>query len=315
MAPVVKAWASANREVQFTVAAPALLEPLFRCEEGNINLLGVSKKQSVKEIFHQLRSVNADVVADMHKVNRVGWALMLLWLYEIVHLHLSFRIYPLHKGRLTRFLMIHHLRRQPRRHQYERYADVFRRMGLTPPTDAAVDNIPLTVVNHQMPPVVGIAPFSQHPTKVWPLDNIRLLVELLTTKGYKTILFGSKEEAPILDKIASRHPEVTSVAGRFSFEQELDLIRNLSLMVSMDSANMHFASCMGIPVISIWGATHPDMGFYGYRQAHANALYANLPCQPCSAYGERPCRYGDYRCLQAITPQQVMETIDSLIVK
>jgi ADP-heptose:LPS heptosyltransferase len=84
-------------------------------------------------------------------------------------------------------------------------------------------------------------------------------------------------------------------------------------MVSMDSANMHFASAVGTPVVSIWGATHPDFGFYGYGQDRANAMCANLPCQPCSAYGNKPCRFGDHRCMTAITPEMVMKKIETLI--
>ena len=86
-------------------------------------------------------------------------------------------------------------------------------------------------------------------------------------------------------------------------------------MVSMDSANMHFASAVGTPVVSIWGATHPDFGFYGYGQNPTNALCANLPCQPCSAYGNKPCRYGDYRCMKAITPEQVLAKIEALLLE
>ena len=104
-----------------------------------------------------------------------------------------------------------------------------------------------------------------------------------------------------------------AVAGKQSFREELDIIRSLSLMVSMDSANMHFASVLGIPVVSIWGATHPDFGFYPQQQDLTNALCANLPCQPCSAFGQKACKYGDYRCLSAITPEMVFERIQQII--
>ena len=99
------------------------------------------------------------------------------------------------------------------------------------------------------------------------------------------------------------------MAGKQSFAEELEIIKGLTLMVSMDSANMHFASALGVPVVSIWGATHPDFGFYGYGQNRANALCADLPCQPCSAFGQKTCRYGDYRCLRAVTPQSVFDKI------
>jgi ADP-heptose:LPS heptosyltransferase len=72
---------------------------------------------------------------------------------------------------------------------------------------------------------------------------------------------------------------------------------------------MHFASALGVPVVSVWGATHPDFGFYGYGQDRANALCANLPCQPCSAFGQKACRYSNYRCLLVVSPQMVLDKI------
>lgn len=159
------------------------------------------------------------------------------------------------------------------------------------------------------PTTIGIAPFAQHQGKIWPAELMQQLIGLLAGRGYRVILFGSKDEAPTLEQWAEPYEGVTSVAGKQSFREELDIIKSLSLMVSMDSANMHFASALGVPVVSIWGATHPDFGFYPYNQNRANALCANLPCQPCSAYGNRPCRFGDYRCLHAVTPQMVLDKI------
>ena len=309
LAPVVKAWAAANPAVRFTVAAPPLLEPLF---EGvaNIDFLGVSKKQSAVAIFRQLRDLHADAVADMHQINRVGRALTLLWLHEKLHLHLRFHIQTLHKGRLSRWLMLSHLSRRPRRPQYLRYADVFLRLGLQVPVLQDSDYL-ISTFNAQLPiHTVGIAPFAQHRAKIWPLANTIRLATLLADKGYRVLLFGSKEEASQLENIASRHQNIQSVAGRYTFREELELIRSLSVIVTMDSSNMHFASAVGTPVVSIWGATHPDFGFYGYRQDPANALCANISCQPCSAFGQRPCRFGDYRCLEAITPEAVLAKIE-----
>ena len=159
------------------------------------------------------------------------------------------------------------------------------------------------------PTTIGIAPFAQHKGKIWPAELMQQLIGLLAGRGYSVILFGSKDEAPTLEQWAEPYEGVTSVAGKQSFREELDIIKSLSLMVSMDSANMHFASALGVPVVSIWGATHPDFGFYPYNQNRSNALCANLPCQPCSAYGNRPCRFGDYRCLHAVTPQMVLDRI------
>ena len=305
LTPVLKAYALANPDVRFTVAAPPLLQPLF---DGisNVDFLGVKKKQSSRAIYQQLKSVGADTVADMHCVNRVNHALFLLRLDALLHLH-PLRVSRIRKGRLSRWLFLRHLRTTPRRAQTERYADVFQRLGLT--QLATLHSSPTT---HPSSPV-GIAPFAQHNGKIWPFENTSRLALMLAEKGYNVCLFGSKEEASQLEALAAKHPNINSLAGKQSFAEELEIIRNLSLMVSMDSANMHFASAVGTPVVSIWGATHPDFGFYGWGQNRFNALCANLKCQPCSAYGNKPCRYGDYRCMTAVTPEAVMEKIEKAL--
>lgn len=312
MVPVLERYAAGNPDVTFTVVAPPMLQPLF---DGmpNVRFLGLKKKQSFVKIYKALEAVGADTVVDLHKVNRVGFALTMLRLRHLFNF--GFRIFALRKGRLSRWLFLHHWWRKPRKPQYERYDDVFQRAGLKGAESGkrkmgSVAELPTT--NYKLP-TIGIAPFSQHAGKVWPWENVEQLVGMLAGKGYRVILFGSKEESGRLEQLAEKQENVESVAGKQSFAEELEIIKSLTLMVSMDSANMHFASALGVPVVSIWGATHPDFGFYGYGQNPDNALCANLPCQPCSAFGQKPCRYGDYHCMKAITPQRVMEKITQII--
>ena len=137
------------------------------------------------------------------------------------------------------------------------------------------------------------------------------LVAMLNDTGrYQMLLFGSRDEAPLLEEWAGKYPCVESRAGRQTFAEELRLIASLDLMVSMDSANMHFASCLGVPVVSIWGATHPCRGFYGWRQDSVWAVQTDMDCRPCSKYGNKPCRFKDYPCLKGIDPIEVMKRIE-----
>lgn len=324
MAPLVHDYATANPDIQFTVAGPPLLQPLFS-GMSNVAFLGLKKKQSFIKIYKALNAVGADTVVDLHKVNRVGFALTLLRLRHLFNFH--FRLCALRKGKFTRWLYLHHWYHHPRKPQYQRYDEVFQRAGLTQSLCHPATQPPSHSVTQS--PTIGVAPFSQHQGKIWPWENVCRLVKMLADNGYQVLLFGSKEEAPQLETLensfnsssslgevsADRRTEgcVKSLAGKQSFAEELDIIKSLSLMVSMDSSNMHFASVLGVPVVSIWGATHPDFGYYPQQQNRDNALVAGLPCQPCSAFGQKACRYGDYHCLTAITPEMVFEKIKSVL--
>ena len=99
------------------------------------------------------------------------------------------------------------------------------------------------------------------------------------------------------------------MAGQLELNKELQVISNLDLMITMDSANMHLASLVNTPVISIWGATHPFAGFLGWGQSFENVVQADLSCRPCSVFGNKACFRGDYACLQEIQPEQIVQRV------
>jgi ADP-heptose:LPS heptosyltransferase len=106
---------------------------------------------------------------------------------------------------------------------------------------------------------------------------------------------------------------VLNVSGALGgLKNEMLLMSQLDVMLSMDSANMHIASILGTPVISIWGATHPKAGFSGYGQDSRNEQQLSLPCRPCSIYGKKPCQFGDLRCMN-IAPETIVKATLNLL--
>jgi ADP-heptose:LPS heptosyltransferase len=121
---------------------------------------------------------------------------------------------------------------------------------------------------------------------------------------------GGKEEKMLLDEWAGKYAKCTNASSLLGgLQQELVLMSQLDCMVSMDSANMHLASLVAVPVVSVWGATHPYAGFMGWQQKEENAVQVDLPCRPCSIYGERECRFHDYRCLTRIKPEAIVKRV------
>jgi ADP-heptose:LPS heptosyltransferase len=94
-------------------------------------------------------------------------------------------------------------------------------------------------------------------------------------------------------------PRTESVAGVVQLKEELELMRQLDVMICMDSANQHLSSLVGLRAISVWCATHPIIGFAGWKQDPNDIIQRHdLRCRPCTCHGTNHCRYGNYACRQ-----------------
>lgn len=161
---------------------------------------------------------------------------------------------------------------------------------------------------------LAIAPFAKHEGKIYPFQLMEKVVEHFATRPDTRIFifgFGDKESGMIAS-LAERWPSVVNMAAaRLGIGAELALLSHCDTMLSMDSANMHLASLVGLRTVSIWGATHPYTGFLGWRQNPADVVQLDMTCRPCSVFGDKPCLRGDHHCMHGITPQMVIKGIEN----
>jgi len=274
-------------------------------------------------LFRELRSRHRiAAVADLHQVLR---SKILRTFFRLSGTPLA----VIDKGRAEKKALTRreHKILQPLTATVERYATVFRQLGLQCNLSAApVKHAPLplhsgiTAITGQpgAPAWIGLAPFATYREKTYPLQKMEQVLALLSQwPQYKILLFGGgAAETAQLTALAERYPDTVVIAGRFSLEEELAIISHLQLMISMDSANMHLASLFGVPVASIWGATHPFAGFMGFGQTMSNAVQlTGLECRPCSVFGNKPCFRGDHACMEWITPEMVVEKVAAILAK
>lgn len=320
--PVIKNVLSQNPQLQITFVSNAFFEPLFagmeRCNFYPAHLRGKHKGATgMYELFrelnkqHQSGSYRIDAVADLHHVLRSS---LLRALFKITGNKTS----SVDKGRREKKALT---RKENKilvqlTTSHERYAQVFRRLG----ANVVLDNSK-PVYNKQALPnaiapffqqnkkVIGVAPFAQHKEKMYPLHKMKTVVQTLAA-GNNIILFGGGPgETAMLKQWSHEIPNTANAAGNFSFAQELAIISNLDAMLSMDSANMHLASLYNVPVISVWGATHPYAGFHGWGQNEKNIVSIDLPCRPCSVFGNKACWRGDHACMMQIDEKTIIEKI------
>lgn len=322
--PVIYSAAKANPGDSFTVLTQSFLMPIFLHRPSNVNIIGINTKTSEKTLKGLLRFSSAlsrydyDIILDLHNVIRTK---VIRWFFQWK----KKPVYVLDKARKEREALtrMYHKNLRPLTPVIERYASVFRGAGLNyddsfvslfseeQPEIKTIENITGTKQN----PWIGIAPFAKHRGKIYPLQAMEEVIAVLSRKKHYTIfLFGGKgEEEKILARWEAKFPGVKSIVGICSLDQELVLISQLDMLLSMDSANMHFASLVGTRVLSIWGATHPYSGFYGYHQNPDWAVQLDLPCRPCSIYGEKKCYRGDWACMTQIMPMDVVKKVEDFL--
>lgn len=294
LVPVVRAVAMQHPDIHITMLSQQRMADLFTDMPANVYFLGVDlQKQSLREIAAGLGKY--DLVADMHGVWRS------LYIRTLMRLR-GAKVKTIQKDRFSRFLLTHHIIRKALKNTTLRYCDVIQSLGM----DVSAMQMPYKTAGKG----IGIAPFAAHKGKIYPLERMERVVKILSSQGEQIFLFGGGEkEQEILDGWSERYKNVVSVAGKYPLREELELMRGLRVMVSMDSANMHLASLVGTRVVSIWGATHPKAGFMGYGQEESDCIQRDIPCRPCSIYGNKKCRYGDYHCMD-ITPEEIADKIE-----
>lgn len=293
LVPVVQALAYQYPQIEITVLSQSRMEDLFSDMPSNVIFKGVNlKTQTLRDIVSSLGRF--DCVADMHGVWRS--------LYIRTRLKMTgARVSAIRKGRWSKFVLTHGGKKKPIKRTVLRYVDVLHRLGLTVQCQEKTFK--------KDGEGIGIAPFAAHRGKIYPPEKMEEVVRILSERKEKIVLFGNGEkEQKMLENWERKYPHVQSLAGKYTLKQELDIMRRLRVMLSMDSANMHLASLAGTRVVSVWGATHPDAGFLGFGQLKTDCVQRELPCRPCSIYGNKPCKYGDYRCME-IAPETIIERI------
>ena len=134
-----------------------------------------------------------------------------------------------------------------------------------------------------------------------PYRVMKEVIQALSAReDTRLFLFGAgKVECEMLRQWASVFPRTESVAGCLPLEQELELMRQLDLMLCMDSANQHLSSLVRLRAVSVWCATHPCIGFMGWKQSPDDIIqHTDLSCRPCTCHGTNRCRYRNFACKQ-----------------
>lgn len=323
--PVVYDACRNNPDRSFVFLTRKLPAKIFIDAPKNLTVIGIDTSNykgvaGIRKLFNELMAkYEFDTFVDIHDVLRTS----LLRLFA--HLR-GLKVTKIHKGRAEKKALTRNSSKKlvELTHSSDRYRDAFRRAGIdvTPSfTTLFADTPPDAATFAQATPPkkegekwLAIAPFAAHKGKVYPLSLMADVVDhYAAIPDMKIFIFGAgEEEARQIDSLAKGRRNVVNMADKkIGMKGELALMSQCDTMLAMDSANMHLASLAGLRTVSVWGATHPLCGFYGIGQDRADAVQLDMVCRPCSVFGNKPCRRGDYHCLNGINPQLIISRIDA----
>lgn len=324
LVPVLRRLLQQYPEIKVTVVTKSFFGKLFQ-DLPQVNVFEAEVKTEHKGIMglwslaKEIKALNVDAIADIHNVLRSKILRFFFFFFGIKSASID-------KGRAEKKTLTQLAPKTitPLKTTQQRYAAVFSDLGFPIDLDQEINfekpKLPKQFqqyIGQNVKKWIGIAPFAAHEAKMYPLHLMEEVIAALNEESNLHIFLfgGGNQERQLLEPLAEKFEQVSSLVGIFAFTEELHIIANLDLMVSMDSGNAHMAAMYQVPVISIWGNTHPYAGFAPFQQTPDQQILPDLaqyPFLPTSIYGNKEVS-GYEDVMKSIPPREIIEKIKSCL--
>tara|TARA_B100001121_G_scaffold192652_1_gene168269 strand:- start:565 stop:1632 length:1068 start_codon:yes stop_codon:yes gene_type:complete len=317
--PVLRSFFNSYPNQKIVFVSRPYVSALFK-EFDNLEFIPVDLHNNYKglrglfSLFSKLYGKRVRAVVDLHGVLRTK---ILNLLFRLTFT----KVKSIDKGRAERKKLIRKKNKifKPLTQVHYKYSDVFRGIGF--PVDLSNHEYPIKPFLNQTSTeqeilsknpnkkIIGIAPFAAHQGKNYPLDLMQKVIAYLQ-KDYIIYLFGGgNDNLKQLSIWENVYDNVIDLSNKLNLEQQINIINYIDLMISMDSANGHLAANYNIPVLTLWGMTHPFCGFTPFDQSQENSITIDrnlFPYIPTSIFGNKIPK-GYENAFRTIDPKIVIE--------
>ena len=203
-----------------------------------------------------------------------------------------------------------------KKHAADMYLDVLRQLGVTSPKHLGLEIFPGPEDTQaaqefwqqqdlpEQQPLVGFNIGSAVATKRWAPERFAQVADTLASEGYRVVFFGgSMDEDMVQEAVRLMKIKPILATGRFSIGQLAAAMRRCCLIVTNDSGPMHVAISQKVPIVALYGPSHPDL--YGPYTDLATIVTEVPPCPGCAAGMKHQC--DDMQCMTKLMPQQVLD--------
>ncbi len=160
-------------------------------------------------------------------------------------------------------------------------------------------------------PLVMINAGAQYgAAKCWLPEHFAAVADrLVEERGATILLSGTPRERRILDAIQRHmtHAAVDLSSKGLSLGSLKEIVRRCDLMITNDTGPRHIAAAFGVPVVTVFGPTHPEWTEIYFPQERKVSV--KVFCGPCQ---KKICPL-DHRCMKEVTPEMVYTQASQLL--
>jgi len=253
-------------------------------------------KDDFRSLIRELKTEGFDYIIDLHKNLR---SLRL-------SLALNTRRLTYNKTTFEKFLMVNFkINLLPRLHVVDRYMKALKPLGVVNDgkgLDFFIEPQTAYLLENTRRPFICAVIGATHFTKRLPDEN---WIRYINSSQDLIVLIGGKTEIPAADNIvALTGDNVINMVGRSSLQESALILKHAEKVVTNDTGMLHIAAALRKPVVSLWGGTLKEYGFWPYypegMDLNRSLEIEDLRCRPCSKFGRDSCPKGHFRCMREI---------------
>jgi heptosyltransferase-2 len=165
---------------------------------------------------------------------------------------------------------------------------------------------------HDKDRIVVVSPGARSDTKRWPQERFTELIDkLIKELSVKVVLVGDSNDAVINKHIKEKIKEsVLDLSAKTNLRELAVLLKRANLLITNDSAIMHIASYMDVPIVAIFGITSNDK--YGPWSKNFSVVRKEIPCRPCE---KAQCKFDTLECLWRVKVDDVFRGAANILEK
>jgi ADP-heptose:LPS heptosyltransferase len=151
-----------------------------------------------------------------------------------------------------------------------------------------------------------IHPGANVANRRWPWAHFAALVALMPSR-YRIAVLGLPSDIHEARQVLPADRDILFFAG--SLEEAIKTIASTRVLFSMDSGAAHFAACLNVPTVALFGKSDPA-SIIGFRGSVRPLYERRFPCQPC---GKATCSQPEVLCMNSISPESVAQALLRLL--